>query len=43
MHIYIYIYILRRTVEKAREKRENFSPVEMQENQITPTVGDIDL
>ena len=34
---------VRRTTEKARKARENFSPVEMQENQITITVGDVGL
>ena len=34
---------VRRTTEKARETRENFSPAEMQENQITLTVGDVVL
>ena len=34
---------VRRTAEKARETRKNFSSAEMQENQITPTVGDVGL
>ena len=34
---------VRRTAEKVRETSEYFSPAEMQENQITPMVGDVGL
>ena len=34
---------MRRSAGKEREKEENFSPAELQKNQITPTVGDVHL
>ena len=41
--IYIYTYILRRSAGNESEKEENFSPVEKQENQITPLLRDVGL
>ena len=34
---------MKRSAAKERKREENFSPAELQKNQITPTVGDVGL